>query len=348
MKFLDQARIRVSAGDGGDGCVAFLREKYRPRGGPAGGDGGNGGSIYCRADAGLNTLYGFRHKRHVKAERGEDGRGKSQHGKSGTDTVLRVPVGTIVTDADTGEVLADLTVAGEETCIAAGGRGGRGNARFASSTRQAPQRADDGEQGEQHELLLELRLLADAGLIGLPNAGKSSLLARVSAARPKVADYPFTTLEPILGVVRVGVDDSFALADIPGLVEGAHEGRGLGLQFLRHVSRTAILVHLVDASARTPEQVAEDFDTVNGELAAYSRELGARPQIVVASKLDLPPVREALDALTRRFNDRGMKLHAVSAATGEGCSELMTTIYQHVMAERASYRDEVGECVKPL
>lgn len=326
VKFLDEARVRVCAGDGGNGCVAFLREKFRPRGGPAGGDGGHGGDIVVEADTGLNTLYAYRHKRRFNAERGEDGRGKSQHGKAGCDVVLRVPVGTVIRDADSGELLVDVTAAATRVVLARGGQGGLGNARFATSTHQAPRRADDGTPGEDLEVVLELRLLSDAGLVGLPNAGKSSLLQRVSAARPKVADYPFTTIEPVLGVVRVDDERSFVLADIPGLIEGAHEGRGLGLTFLRHVSRTGILVHLVDASARTPEQALADFDTINGELAAHSAELAAKPQIAVASKGDLPDVAERLDALRRLFGRRNIELHVVSAATGEGCSELMARV----------------------
>ncbi len=327
MRFLDEARIRVEAGDAGDGCVAFLREKYRPRGGPAGGDGGRGGSIYALADAGLNTLYSFRFRRIQRAERGENGRGKCQHGRAGADLLLRMPVGTVITEADTGIIVADLSAAGQRLMLARGGRGGRGNARFATSTRQAPLRADDGEPGQRRDLALELKLLADAGLVGLPNAGKSSLLARLSAARPRIADYPFTTLEPILGVVSLDEERSFVLADIPGLIRGAHEGRGLGLTFLRHVQRTSLLVHLVDASGRSVEQTVEDHDAINRELAAYSAELAAKPQMVVASKIDLPEVSQRLEALREALGARNIELTVVSAATGVGCQELAASIH---------------------
>ncbi len=335
MKFVDEARLQIAAGDGGDGCMAFLHEKYRPKGGPAGGDGGDGGSVIVHADPGLSTLLDYRYRRLVRAERGANGRGKSQHGHAGKDEHLRVPVGTLIYDSDSGALLADLTEAGQENCIAAGGRGGRGNARFATPTHQAPRRADPGTPGQTLNIMLELRLLADAGLIGLPNAGKSSLLARVSAARPKVADYPFTTLQPALGVVRWSEDANFVLADIPGLIEGAHQGHGLGIRFLKHVSRTALLVHLVDSSEKTVEQTLADYRTINAELAAYSPELGRRPQIVVATKTDLPDVAERLPKLSRGFADLGTDLHACSAATGDGCGELMTLLGASV-AERRS------------
>jgi GTP-binding protein len=327
VKFLDEARIEVVAGDGGDGCIAFLREKYRPRGGPSGGDGGRGGSVWALADPGLNTLLPFRYNRIFRAERGENGRGKSQHGHAAEDLEIAVPPGTIITDAETGEPVADLSTPGERVLLARGGRGGLGNARFATPTNQAPRRADPGTPGVRRILALELRLLADAGLVGLPNAGKSSLLARVSAARPKIADYPFTTLEPVLGVVDVGAEASFVLADIPGLIEGAHEGRGLGLDFLRHVRRTAVLVHLIDASAKTPDEALRDYDLINAELDAYSPDLGRRPQVAVLSKSDL--LGGALDALREAFARRNIAVHAVSAATGQGCRELM----QHVAHE---------------
>jgi GTP-binding protein len=341
VKFLDEARIDIAAGDGGDGCVAFLREKYRPHGGPAGGDGGDGGSVWAEADPGINTLLQYRYNRLFRAELGEDGRGKSQHGKSAGDLVLRFPLGTVITDEDSGEVVADLTEAGQRELLAAGGRGGRGNTHFATSTNQAPRRSDPGTKGQHRKLRLELRLLADAGLIGLPNAGKSSLLARVSAARPKIADYPFTTLEPVLGVVRVGGERTFVLADIPGLIEGAHEGRGLGLAFLRHVRRTAVLVHVVDASGRSVEETLADHDLVNSELTSYAVELGGRQQVVVASKLDLPDVAEKIDALREAFAGRNIALHAISSATGHGCTALMEAIDERVRA--ASTRTATGQ-----
>ena len=336
MKFLDEVRIEVVAGDGGDGCIAFLREKYRPRGGPSGGDGGRGGSVWAVADPGLNTLLPFRYNRLFRADRGEDGRGKSQHGHSAEDLVVAVPVGTIISDVESGHVVADLTHAGERVLLASGGSGGRGNARFATPTNQAPRRADSGTPGERHTLQLELRLLADVALIGLPNAGKSSLLARVSAARPKIADYPFTTLEPVLGVVQPDPEHTFVLADIPGLVAGAHEGRGLGLEFLRHIRRTAVLVHLIDASANSAEEALASYDAINAELAAYDSTLAARPQVVVISKTDLPSTADAMDALREAFAERNIALHGVSAATGAGCRELMQRVWREIETTRAS------------
>ena len=323
MNFVDEARMRVVAGDGGDGCVAFLREAHRPKGGPSGGDGGNGGSVYAIADEGENTLLDLRSRHIVKAQRGQDGRGKNQHGAKGEDISIRVPVGTIIVDEETGETVADLTGHNQVALLAGGGVGGRGNARFATPTHQAPRRADPGTPGVQREVRLELRLLADAGLVGLPNAGKSSLLARVSAARPKIADYPFTTLAPVLGVVRWADDKTFVLADIPGLIEGAHEGHGLGDRFLRHIERTAVLIHLVDASQCTAQQAALDFDTVQRELHAYAADLRDRPLLVVATKVDLPEAREQLPELRRLLQERGCDVHAISAATGEGCRELL-------------------------
>ncbi|MBI5504881.1 MAG: GTPase ObgE [Deltaproteobacteria bacterium] len=326
MNFVDEARLRVVAGDGGDGCAAFLREAYRPKGGPSGGDGGDGGSVYAIADEGENTLLDLRSKRAIKAERGEDGRGKHQHGKKGSDVFLRVPVGTVFVDDETGQIVADMTEHAQVALLARGGVGGRGNARFATATHQAPRRADPGTPGVQREVRLELRLLADAGLVGLPNAGKSSLLARVSAARPKIADYPFTTLAPVLGVVRWADDKTFVLADIPGLIEGAHEGLGLGDRFLRHIQRTAVLVHLIDASGCSAERAVADFDTVQHELHAYGEDLGARPLLLVATKMDLPGAVEQLPELRRLLGARGHQVYAISAATGQGCRELLRAI----------------------
>ncbi len=339
MRFLDEARIEVVAGDGGSGCSAFLREKFRPHGGPAGGDGGRGGSVYLIADAGESTLLPFRYRRLFRAERGEDGRGKQQHGRSGRDLDIRVPVGTVVFDAITGEQIADLTRPGQRVRVAAGGRGGRGNMHFATATHQAPRRADPGTPGERRELRLELRLLADAGLVGPPNAGKSSLLRRLSSARPRVADYPFTTTEPVLGVVAGPGETAFVLADIPGLIEGAHEGRGLGLRFLRHIRRTAVLVYVLDAVAATPEEVGAQFDAVREELARYDPELLRRPSLAVVSKIDLEEVRVRVGALRRTFARRNMRFYAVSSVSGEGCAELVAAIAEHVAGRTQTRAD---------
>ena len=336
MKFIDEARITVAAGDGGDGCVAFLREKYRPHGGPAGGDGGDGGSILLRADARMSSLLDFRYKRRFRADRGRQGGGKGKHGAAAADLVLPVPPGTVVFDDRTDELIADLVNDGDQIIVARGGRGGSGNARFATPTHQAPRRADPGEGGEARELRLEIRLLADCGLLGLPNAGKSSLLARVSAARPKIADYPFTTLTPVLGVVRMGEDGGFVLADIPGLIEGAHEGVGLGLRFLTHLRRTEVLAHLIDSSDKSVDACMEAYDGINRELASFDAELAAKPQLVVATKADLIEVRDGLAELERRFAKRGVPLHAVSAATGQGCERLLAAMFDCLSRRRRS------------
>jgi GTP-binding protein len=333
MKFVDEAQISVKAGDGGRGCMAFLREKYRPHGGPSGGDGGRGGDVVLQADPGLGTLLDFRYQRHIEAERGEHGRGKEQAGASGAPRIVRVPVGTRVTDAESGELRADLDAPGMEVVIARGGRGGRGNARFASATNQAPRRTEPGEPGEARSLRLELRLLADVGLVGYPNAGKSTLIAAVSAARPRIADYPFTTLVPNLGVARVG-DDSFVVADVPGLIEGAHEGHGLGIRFLRHLARTAVLVHLVDlADERDP---LASYEAVNHELACFDATLAAKQQIVVATKLDVTEARERFAAAADAFARRGIELLGISAVTGAGVPALLTRMADAVRANRRS------------
>jgi GTP-binding protein len=334
MKFVDEVRIRVEAGDGGRGCVAFRREKYEPRGGPSGGDGGDGGDVALLVDSGLGTLLDLSYPQRLRAGRGEHGRGKQQYGARGADLVLRVPPGTIVYDADTDERLADLRAAGERTVIARGGRGGRGNMHFATPTHRAPRHAEPGTEGEQRELRLELRILADAGLLGFPNAGKSTLIRAVSAARPRVADYPFTTLVPHLGVVRVGEEESFVLADVPGLIEGAHTGHGLGTRFLRHLSRTAVLVHLLDVSGLEGRDPIVDFDTINRELTLASPALAAKPQLVVASKVDLVETRDRLPAVRAALAARGITLHAVSGATGEGTRELVQAIAAAVRAAR--------------
>ncbi len=347
MKFVDEVRIRVEAGDGGDGCVAFRREKYVPRGGPSGGDGGDGGDVVLRVDPGLSTLLDLSYPQALRAGRGEHGRGKEQSGARGADLVLRVPPGTLVYDQETDAELADLRAGGDEVIVAHGGRGGRGNQHFATSTRRAPRRADPGGPAERRTLRLELRVLADAGLLGFPNVGKSTLIRAVSAARPRVADYPFTTLVPHLGVVRVDEEMSFVLADVPGLLPGAHEGHGLGTRFLRHLSRTAVLVHLLDVSGLTGRDPMDDYDVICHELGAASPELAAKPQILVAGKLDLAETRERLPAVRERFAARGIELTAVSGATGEGTRELVRRIAAAVLDERRRARALADAAVAP-
>ena len=329
--FVDEIEIFVKGGDGGAGCVSFRREKFVPRGGPDGGDGGDGGSVYLEADAKLTTLLDFHYKRHYHAERGQHGEGSNRAGASADDLVLHVPLGTVVVDRDTGELIGDLTVPGQRVLAIRGARGGRGNARFASSTNQAPRRADLGRPGPERWLRLELRLLADVGVIGFPNAGKSTLVSRVSAARPKIADYPFTTLQPTLGIVRTPDGErSFVIADLPGLIPGASEGRGLGHQFLRHSERTRLLLHLLDLDPSTGREPLDDLTVINGELAAYSPELAARPQLVVANKSDLadgdPAVAAALERIRRHCASAGLPFHAISAATGRGVPELLRAV----------------------
>jgi GTP-binding protein len=326
--FVDEARIQVRAGDGGNGCIAFRREKYVPRGGPAGGDGGHGGSVYVEANPNDNTLLRYRYERIFRAERGRHGEGSDRAGRSGRDLVLTVPVGTTIYDDTTGELLADLIEPGQRCLVARGGRGGRGNAHFARPWRRAPRFAEPGQPGEERWLRLELRLLADVGLVGLPNAGKSTLIARISAARPKIADYPFTTLEPCLGVVSAdpeGWSRSFVVADLPGLVEGAHRGAGLGHRFLRHIERTRLLAHLVDVSETAADPV-HSFEVIMAELAAFSAELAGRPMLVVATKLDAAGDRSRLERLKAHVQQRGWPLVAISAVTGQGIAELVHTL----------------------
>jgi GTP-binding protein len=339
MKFVDEVRIRVEAGDGGDGCASFRREKYVPRGGPSGGDGGQGGDVVLRVDPGLSTLLDLSYPQTLRAGRGEPGRGKDQYGARGADLVVRVPAGTVVYDDELGVQLADLRAAGDTAVVARGGHGGRGNIHFATSTNRAPRRAEPGTDGERRTLRLELRVLADAGLLGFPNVGKSTLIRAVSAARPRVADYPFTTLVPHLGVVRVDEERSLVLADVPGLIPGAHAGHGLGTRFLRHLSRTAVLVHLLDVSGLTGRDPLDDFDTINHELALADPALAAKPQIVVAGKLDLAETRARVPDVRARFARRGIALRAVSGATGEGTRDLMRAIAAAVAAARAAGQD---------
>jgi GTP-binding protein len=321
--FFDEAKIHVKAGDGGNGSVAFRREKYVPRGGPSGGNGGDGGDVILEVDPQLNTLVHFQNRAHFKAGRGAHGKGKNQTGARGEDALVFVPPGTVVRYADTDEVLADLTKPGQRVVVAQGGQGGRGNASFATSTRQAPRLAERGAPGEERWLRLELKLLADVGLIGMPNAGKSTLLASVSAARPKIADYPFTTLQPNLGVVTINDEYDFVLADLPGLIEGAHEGAGLGHQFLRHIERTRLLVHMLDGAVENPLRY---FDQINQELGFFKSTLAERPQIVVLNKMDLPGARDHWPQIAAEMRKRGLPVFAVSGATGEGVRELMLQV----------------------
>jgi GTP-binding protein len=324
--FVDEIDVFVKGGDGGAGCVSFRREKFVPRGGPDGGDGGDGGSILLEADPAITTLLDFHYQRHYTAERGQHGKGSNKHGASGNDTVLRVPLGTVVSDRDTGERLGDLTTPGQRVLVARGAHGGRGNARFVSSTNRAPRRADLGRPGEERWMHLELKLLADVGVVGFPNAGKSTLVSRLSAAKPKIADYPFTTLQPALGIVRVDDQRSFVIADLPGLIEGAAEGKGLGHRFLRHTERTRVLVHLVDLDPSGGRDPVEDWQVIHGELAAYSAELAARPQIVAGSKAELPGTEERRRALEAFCVREGLPFHAVSSVTGMGLDALVREI----------------------
>ena len=327
--FIDEARILVKAGDGGNGCLAFRREKYVPRGGPSGGDGGRGGDIFLVSTEHQNTLIQFRFNPEHKAQRGRHGEGSDRTGAEGYSIDLKVPVGTVVYDEATGERLHDFTASGDRFLVARGGRGGKGNARFATSTHQAPTEHTPGMPGQERRLRLELKLLADVGLVGFPNAGKSTLISRISAARPKIADYPFTTLQPQLGVVSLDDFRSFVVADIPGLIEGAHLGHGLGVQFLRHIERTRLLAHLVDVSDSTGREPVHDFETVMAELASFSEDLAAKPMIVVATKMDAAQDPARVESLRRIAADRGLAFFEISSVTGQGLDEL-----RYAMAER--------------
>lgn len=338
--FLDEVEVHVIGGRGGRGCVAFRREKFVPRGGPSGGDGGHGGAVVLVATRGLNTLSSLRHRGRHAAEGGRPGEGGNRHGRSGHDEEIRVPPGTVVHDVEAGVVLADLREPGDRFVVAAGGRGGRGNARFATSRNRAPRRADPGEEGEDRWVRLELKLLADVGLVGLPNAGKSTLISRMSAARPKVAAYPFTTLVPNLGVVDWGDYQSYVVADIPGLIEGSHRGDGLGDRFLRHVERTAVLVHLVDVSEEAQGEPAARVATIESELEAFDRSLLTRPMLLVATKIDAAGDGARLDGLRRLGERRGLPVHAVSSVTGEGVAELIRIVGE--LVERARAEADAG------
>ena len=321
--FVDEIDIFVKGGDGGAGCISFRREKFIPRGGPDGGDCGAGGSVWLEADPALNTLLDYRYKRHYNAERGLHGKGANRHGASGADLLLRVPVGTIVADRDTGEILGDLAAPAARLLAVAGERGGRGNARFASSTNRAPRQADLGRVAEGRWLHLELKLLADVGVVGFPNAGKSTLVSRVSAAKPKIADYPFTTLAPALGIVRADDEHTFVIADLPGLIPGAAEGKGLGHEFLRHTDRTRLLLHVLDLDLQTGRDPIEDWEVLNAELRRYSADLADRPQIVVANKADLPETAERRQRVEEFCARAGLPLFVISAATGAGLRDLV-------------------------
>ena len=326
MQFVDEVTLEVFGGNGGNGAVAMRREKHRPLGGPSGGDGGSGGDVILRADRGLTTLLDLSYTRVLRAEHGEHGRGRDQYGKGGREKTVRVPMGTQVFDAESGELLADLDAHDQTFVAARGGRGGRGNMQFATHTERAPRYAEDGQPGEHRLLRLELKLLADVGIVGFPNAGKSTLISAISKARPKVADYPFTTLVPSLGVVSRGEGRTFVVADIPGIIEGAAEGAGLGLRFLKHVERTRVLIHLVTVDPDPERKPLRDHDVLRKELAQFDPALAERPSIVVMSKLDVTEAREAMPALKRTLKRRGIELYGISAATGEGISDMLDAV----------------------
>lgn len=338
MRFIDECEVRVEAGNGGRGCVAFRREKFVPFGGPAGGDGGRGGDVVFVADEGLGTLYDLTHQRHLRAENGQHGMGKDCYGHAGRDLEVRVPVGTVVYDAETGEKLFELLKHQDRAVVARGGKGGRGNKHFATPTDRAPRRAEPGEPGEKRDLRLELKVMADVGLLGFPNVGKSTFISSVSRAHPKIADYPFTTLEPHLGVVvfggRGGFERSFVIADIPGLIPGASRGLGLGIRFLRHLERTRVLLHLITLSDEPGREPLEDYRVIREELRAFDPALAEHAEIVALTKADLPEVREAYPELKARFAEQGIELHLVSAVTHEGVEPLL-----HLLADRVQEAD---------
>ena len=339
MKFIDEAKIFVKAGHGGKGCVSFRREKYVPKGGPDGGNGGKGGDVVITASATHQTLLDLKYRQHHVAKHGGHGEGGNRTGKDSDDVEVVVPVGTVIRDTGTGELLADLTIDGEKIIAAKGGIGGKGNAHFASATNRAPRYAQDGMPGEERWINLELKLLADVGIIGLPNVGKSTFISRVSAARPKIADYPFTTLKPNLGVVRIDDEGSFVVADIPGLIKGAHQGAGMGTQFLRHIERTSLLLHILDISQEEERDAWDDYETVNRELALFGPALIAKPQIVGIGKTDLPNVRERVKEVTKTFRKKGIRLYPFSAATGAGVSDIIKEMARLLQQNRVIVRD---------
>lgn len=338
-RFVDQAKIYVKAGNGGAGCVSFRREKFVPKGGPDGGDGGDGGDVILVADPQIHTLYDFYHQVHFRAENGKPGMGKKMKGRDGEDLILKVPVGTIVKDAETGEVLGDLVRPGQRLVVAKGGRGGKGNARFATPTRQAPRIATPGTPGEERWLILELKLIADVGLVGFPNAGKSTFLSRVSAARPKIADYPFTTLHPNLGVVRLVDGETFVIADIPGLIEGAHKGVGLGHDFLKHIERTRVLLYILDSSHG--EEMLKEFETLKKELELFNPGLLKKDYLIALNKIDLVPDPEERQALKKLFpEEERERIYLISAVTGEGVPELLYALWQRIKKAREEESEE--------
>ena len=324
--FVDKAKIYIKAGNGGNGAISFRREKYVPAGGPDGGDGGDGGDVVFVVNTGKHTLMDFRYRKTFKAQSGEDGRGKNMYGKKGEDLIIEVPPGTIIRDAETNRILADLTKPGERRILAYGGKVGKGNAKFATSTRQAPRFAREGQKGEERWVILELKSIADVGLIGYPNVGKSTILSILTESRPKIANYHFTTLTPNLGVVKTRFDKSFVMADIPGIIEGAHQGVGLGIDFLRHIERTRILVHVLDASGIEGRDPIEDFYTINKELESFSKELAQKPQVVAANKMDIPSAQENILRLKEELEGKGIKVFPVSAATAKGFDELLAEL----------------------
>lgn len=330
MKFVDYVKIYIKAGDGGRGCVSFRREKYVPKGGPDGGDGGKGGDIIIKAYSELHTLLDHKYQKNYKAERGQHGKGSNMKGKDGEDLIIKVPVGTVIKDGETEEILADLDEEGKEFIAAKGGKGGLGNAHFATPTHQTPRFAQPGEPGEEKSIILELKLLADVGLIGLPNAGKSTLISVVSSAKPKIADYPFTTLTPVLGVVKYGEYNSFVIADIPGLIEGAHEGAGLGHQFLRHVERTSLLLHLVDISDHLTTDPVQDFEKIQKELVLYNPELIKKPLAVAGTKTDLAYEGKRLKKLKKYCEKKGIDFFPISAVKKEGINKLIEYLAERV------------------
>jgi GTP-binding protein len=338
MEFVDKVKLYVKAGDGGDGAVAFLREKYRPKGGPAGGDGGKGGDVIFVATKNKHTLYDLKFKKHLKAENGRPGGGKNKHGKDGEDLIVEVPVGTVVKDAETGEIIADLTKDGQRAVIAKGGKGGLGNARFATPTRQAPRFATKGKKGEERWVILELKSIADVGLVGFPNAGKSTLISRLSNAKPEIAPYPFTTKKPNLGVVSFEEDfSSFVIADIPGLIEGAHKGKGLGHEFLRHIERTKVLAYIIDVSDFAEREPIKAFKTLREELRKYSEDLLKKPQLVVLNKVDSVSDKGRVEELKRYFEEKyNLPVFVISALTGEGLKELKYALKREVENVRNS------------